>query len=155
MNPFQALQSLVGHILQPQQAHTQPAPVQNNSPAVTASPAQQFGHNLPFGNPSQPIVNGHQFNYATPDINVGPKAPYPNILRNMHFGNDPAVNFGRSGADPNVKISPNAYLNPYHALPGNAYKPVDAPTMQNYTSQIRYSASPQFVDPQPPTMRSV
>lgn len=35
-------------------------------------------------------VNGHQFNWATPDINVGPKAPYPPLNRGISFNGAPS-----------------------------------------------------------------
>jgi hypothetical protein len=96
-----------GHGGQPAQLHTQ-----QPQPQVTRI------------NGLQDIVNGHALNYATPDINVGPRAEYPNILKDIagigtHEGVPIPLGLSPQNIpDPNMVMSPQGGLVPRYPLDG-------------------------------------
>ncbi len=140
MNPFHALQALLGHG-SPQQ-HSQPV-AQNNRAPLPASALQQLIRPTAQSNPSQVNVGQHQFNYATPDqqVPVGFPSKAPTVFKGMTFGNNRAVgqpvhdnNIYANTPDVTVQSPQGALGHTYTGHPLNSatlYTPQDVrPTLQ-------------------------
>lgn len=70
----------------------QHAVAQNAQAPLPASPLQQLLHPTAQSNPSQVNVGGHQFNYASPDVNVGPNNnKQSTVFRGITFGDGQVV----------------------------------------------------------------